>query len=118
MTDWAAIYFELSKEFGWTPETIRRLTIQELVHYLERLHEYRDNILPADLVLEQIKQAFFAFMGVTQDKPGADSMDEQIKKSGFPTVKVTKEAMDAWEKAGRPNPHKFFSRWKKGRNNG
>lgn len=115
MTDWAAIYFELSKEFRWTPDTIDRLTLQQLVHYLEKLHEYRENIKPADLELTQIRQALFAFLGVSErdDK----KIDEQIAKSGFPNMKVSKKAMEAWEKAGMPNPQKFFTQYK-GKKNG
>jgi len=114
LTDWAAIYFELSKEFGWTPETIERLTLQQLVHYLEKLHEYRENIKPADFELEQIRQALFAFLGVSEkdDK----KIDEQIEKSGFPSVKVTRQAMEAWEKAGMPNPQIFFAQYRKRKN--
>jgi len=81
-----------------------------MVHYLDKLHEYREAIKPAEVTLEQIKQALFAFFGV---KVGNEKkIDEQIEVCGFPKVKTSKGAMDAWEKAGRPNPHKFFARYK------
>jgi len=61
-------------------------------------------------VLEQIKQALFSFFGVKEK--GNRGIDEQIQKSGMPSMKTSREAIEAWEKAGRPNPQKFFARYK------
>lgn len=94
---------------------IERLTLQQLVHYLDKLHEYRENIKPADLELEQIRRALFTFFSINEkdDK----KIDEQIEKSGFPKMRVSQKAMEAWEQAGMPNPQKFFAQYR-GKHNG
>jgi len=101
----------LSKEFGWSPEKIERLTLQQLSHYLERLSEYREFIKPEDVELTQIRKALFGFFGV-KERNDAD-IDKQTENFGLPKMKVSKEAMIAWEKAGRPNPNKFFAEYRK-----
>ena len=85
-----------------------------MVHYLDELHEYRKNVKPADIELVMIRRALFSFLGVKER--GNVKIEEQIEKSGFPNVKVSRDAMEAWEKAGRPNPHKFFARYRKKKN--
>lgn len=74
-----------------------------------RLAEYRKAIDPLEVAVTQIRQALYAFMGV-KEKP---DIDEQIKNSPLPSMSVQAGAIEAWEKAGRPEPSRFFADYAK-----
>lgn len=70
---------------------------------------YREDVAPADIELSRIRQALFGFFGIPQDAVRRVPVDEQIRKSGFPTAgKITKAEKDAWLKAGMPNIKNFL----------
>jgi hypothetical protein len=91
----------LSREFGWTPEQIRNLTLDELEIYAELNAAYRDHIKPHDVSLERIRAALFSFFGI-KEPPTMEQQELKLKQAA--NVTVTQGAMDAWFKAGMPSP--------------
>lgn len=99
------MFYQLSAEFQWTPEQIRRLTLQEFEHYIIANNRYRENIHPTDCSLEAIRVMLAQYFGVKEMQKPAD-VETKIQKVA--TAKLTKEEKDAWLAAGMPSP---FDGW-------
>lgn len=100
----------LSAEFNWTPGQIRRLTLQELVHYLDRLGEWREKVKRTDIAINEIRMILMAFFGAKEQEPDEDPVAKMSGK--IPTASVPSGAIEAWERAGRPEPRAFFKKYK------
>ena len=99
------IFYTLSREFGWTPDQIRRVTLQELEHYFAQGMTYRNAVPEPDVSLALI----CAFLGIKEPAGStADRLDAELAKVKAP--KVTQEESDAWLAAGMPSP---MSAWLK-----
>lgn len=85
------------------------MTLQQAAHYLTQLAEYRKTIDPLDIAVAYIKKALWSYLGV-KEQP---DISEQIQKSPMPSMSVPAGAVEAWEKAGRPEPNKFFAEYAK-----
>jgi len=70
--------------------------------------------MSAEINLEGIKSALFAFMGI---KPKVESIDEQLEKISLPKAKITSEEMKAWAAQGyKPSLPEFLKQFRKGKN--
>lgn len=103
----------MSEEFGWTPDEIRRLTLQEFDHYIVLSHCHRQSIRPTDCSLEAIRSMLAAWFGFKEpDRP--QQAEEKIQKLAAATV--TKAEKDAWFSAGMPSPFgSWLAAYRKGR---
>ena len=88
----------MSREFGWTPEQLDRVTLQELEHYTAKSRVYRDTVPLEDVTLVAIRQALFSFFGVKEGQ----APDEKLV--GMASAQMNKEESDAWLAAGMPSP--------------
>jgi hypothetical protein len=80
------------------------ITLSDACDYIEQLNKRRENVPSADYSLAEIRNAFFAFLGIKQT-----DVESQLAKMPIPVSRVTKDMMDAWYKAGMPSPpQKFF----------
>jgi len=109
----------LSKEFGWTYEQIRNLTLQEFVHSFEQLRIYRQQVPTTDVTLERIRLALFGFFGIKDKKPIGSIKQSQEKENrakmaelGLPSISFTTAEKEAWLKAGMPNIGKFLKEYR------
>jgi hypothetical protein len=91
----------LSRQFSWTPDQIRWLTLQELEIYTAGNQEYRKHIDPIELSLEKIRRALYSFFGMKEADKGVE-LEKKIDRVSM--GKVTKDAKDAWIEAGMPSP--------------
>jgi len=102
------LFFDLSSEFDWTPEQIRRLTFQELEIYVLKNHRLRRNIPDVEHSLDVIRQVLFAAFGIKEKRPARTEaeFDEKIKRLGG--ITITKSETKAWLDAGMPSPPQAF----------
>ena len=104
----------MSKEFSWTPDEIRDLTLQDFGYYCDRFNRDRDTIAPIDVALEDIKQLLIAGFGIKIKKQVKQKDEiEQFKKTGLGTFSFTTEEKKAWLDAKMPNPTKFLREYRK-----
>jgi len=95
------LFNELSRQYHWTPDEIRWLTLQELEIYTSGNQRYRENVAPIDLSLEKIRRAIFSYFGIKEaDRP--EVLEQKIDKTA--QAKVTASAKNAWIVAGMPSP--------------
>jgi len=84
------------------------MDLDDFFEAIEEIGEWRKDILSADVSLTIIKKVLFSYFKIKEpSKPNKDPL-KAIKN--FPSFKVTKNEMDAWYKAGCPNPSKFFKK--------
>lgn len=104
------MFYELSREFSWDPDQIRRLTFQELEIYAAENHRLRRNIPTVDRSLHAIRRALFAFFGIKERKPvkSERELDEKLQRLG--AITITESEMKAWLDAGMPSPPQAFLR--------
>ncbi len=101
----------MSREYGWTPEQIRRLFLDELEIYAKSNQAYRDIIKPIDVTLDQIRRALFSWFGI-KEAPTPAETEKQIQK--VVQVKVTGKQFDAFMAAGMPSPAlEWLKQWEK-----
>jgi hypothetical protein len=94
------LFLELSRQFGWTPDQIRWLTLQELEAYTEGNQKYHEHVAPLDISLERIRRALFGVFGIKE----ADRQKELEYKIAKSATQVSRKAFDAWMAAGMPSP--------------
>jgi len=104
------LFYELSREFSWDPDQIRRLTFQELEIYAAENHRLRRNVPMMDRSLHAIRRALFAFFGIKERKPieNERELDGKLKQLG--AITITESEMKAWLDAGMPSPPQAFLR--------
>jgi hypothetical protein len=100
----------LSREFGWTPDQIRNLTMAELEIYAATNQAYRQHIDPVEISLVRIRKALYGFFGI-KEHDTVGKLEEKIDRAA---AKVTAQAKDAWIAAGMPSPAAaWFARYAK-----
>ena len=111
---WPDVFYGLSLDFGWTPDEIRWLTLDELELYSARIQQRRKTTQPTDVSAEQIRRALFSWFGV-KEPPTEEEMEKRFKEAA--NVTTSKAAFDAWMAAGNPSPAiEWIKNWDK--NNG
>ena len=91
----------MSREYHWTPDQIRWLTLDELEVYAEANKAYRDIIKPLEVTTDQIRRAIFAWFKIKEPPTQAET-EKQIQK--VVQVKVSTKQFDAFMAAGMPSP--------------
>jgi hypothetical protein len=92
---------------------LNSITLSDACDYIEHLNKRRENIPKEDYSLAEIRNAFFAFLGIKKT-----DVESQLAKMPIPVSRVTKDMMDAWYKAGMPSPpQKFFDEYGRSRTN-
>jgi len=66
-------------------------------------------VRPADVTLARIEKALLGFFGVKAGPVERPDAMAKAKEMGLPTARVKKGDIEAWEKAGRPDPRKWFA---------
>ncbi len=102
----------MSKEFKFTPDEIRGLTLQDFGNCCERLNRDREKVAPLDVALETIKQVLITGLGVKVKVKPKDIL-EQARQAGIPTVSFTTAEKEAWLKAKMPEINKFLKEYRK-----
>jgi hypothetical protein len=106
--DWGKTFYYISREFGWTPEQIDRLTYQQLIHYIEEINERRETVTEAEISLVMIRKALFAFVGVPEPKPARDKVSDGLRRIGsvpktnMKAFRMNGKQIAAWGAAGYP----------------
>lgn len=108
------MFYGLSLDFGWTPDEIRWLTLDELELYSAQIQQRRKTTKPTDVSAEQIRRALFSWFGI-KEPPTEEEMEKTIEKAVG--VTTSKAAFDAWLAAGTPSPAiEWLQNW--GKENG
>lgn len=96
---------------GWTPATVDNLTFDQLDIIFAELNDYRSKVPPLDATLERLRQVIFKFLGVKEQKSGADDV-KQLKD--FPVAHATDKEMEAWYKTKmKESFSKFIKKYRK-----
>ena len=97
------MFTALSREYGWTPDQIRWITLQELEIYSAGNQEHRKHIDSIETSLEKIRRVLYSYFGVKESGGNKEAeLEQKIQKAT--TSRITKEAKDAWLDAGMPSP--------------
>jgi hypothetical protein len=84
---------------GWTPDDVRRLTLQELAALRCEIRKHREAVPPLDVTCELIRRVLFAFLGAKESEPVEKQM-QKMAQAGMKTAKVPEGVFKAWEKSG------------------
>jgi len=87
--------------------------LQQLAHYFEETSIYRKSVSAEDVNLETLKLVLFKWLGIKGGKSAVAPKDTareigRLKRSGFPTLKMTHKQVLEWEKAGYPPLSKWL----------
>ena len=105
------MFVGLTREYHWTPDQIRRLTLDELEIYAKSNQAYRDIIKPLEVTTDQIRRALFAWLKIKEPPTRAET-EKQIDK--VVQVKVSTKQFDDFIAAGMPSPAMvWFKQWEK-----
>lgn len=111
MTDWPALFFALSRWFGWTPQVVRRLTVDEAQVYTDQISDEVQRLGTTESRLTEIRDALFGLAGIRPEQP-QDATDT-IEKAGLPTFTITAAEKEAWLAAGMPDIGAFLTAYRR-----
>jgi hypothetical protein len=114
----------MSKNFGWTPEQIDRLTHDQLEIYIDQINKKEKSNLPSvEITMREIRNVIFGMLGIKEKE---ENTDKQLKekllrvKEKTRTVKSNMNVMDdmsgdlieEWIQQGTPDLIKFRKKHK------
>ncbi len=108
------MYWMFGSEFGWGPDQVRILTLEQANGYFRQIEKYREHIGRGDQTLVELKELLLAWFGVKQEPADEEKRHKEMDASPLLRTTITEEEKQAWIKADMPPIQTFLKGYRNG----